>query len=467
MSEENSLISGRKRINIEFVDTAKIFLVACVSGAVFIALGVAFHSVVMAVLLPIITMVIYIFIVLRSKSDLPISILGDSFYYLGFIFTLVALVSSLVSLSAGDNVNMNSVVGSFGAALTTTILGLISRLVITSFSIQAKERRERIENEIERSLTTFSAQLDVLTNQVVASITKVHAQTEAALGDSLRSYKNVNDQLNEQYKSSMQKGSTDISAAMEGVAQRVNQLDIAPDTLSKPLINSLKGITDTLLDHQKNHEHVNKQLLSSNEKLAHQFDQTGEIIQQHVSKVEQAISSSITLSSEEYQKSLSQIGDAIVSSLDDVKDIKFEAKNQLQEQFRVLGQEVDGVVAGLVAIKAPIELSVAELNSGQDTLRKGISSFKKSTLSIADIVKETTVDVSELSSFRTEITELKQGIVDVNEQLVKMTGVSEDALNSMNAAASVTEKTSTQVAEDIATVYKSLALQIRALKGVS
>ena len=86
MTKEKDLVSGRTSVKVEFVSVARSFLLACVMGAVLIFLGVKFNSMLMAVAGPLAVMGLYIYTMLNTATDLPMTIIGDSFYYLGFIF---------------------------------------------------------------------------------------------------------------------------------------------------------------------------------------------------------------------------------------------------------------------------------------------------------------------------------------------------------------------------------------------
>ena len=55
--------------------------------------------------------------------------MGDSFYYLGFLYTLTALAISLFSIE-GD---INDLLKNFGIAITTTLVGLIGRIILSQF----------------------------------------------------------------------------------------------------------------------------------------------------------------------------------------------------------------------------------------------------------------------------------------------------------------------------------------------
>ena len=63
--------------------------------------------------------------------------LGDSCYFLGFLLTLIGLAISLYDL--GQDVEgklaATAVVARFGAAIITTLVGMIARIIITQFSL--------------------------------------------------------------------------------------------------------------------------------------------------------------------------------------------------------------------------------------------------------------------------------------------------------------------------------------------
>lgn len=72
---------------------------------------------------------------LRLRDDQ----IGDNFYYMGFIYTLVSLGMSLYQYSSGQNVD--DIVRNFGVAVASTIAGIILRILFNQL------RRDPIEFE--------------------------------------------------------------------------------------------------------------------------------------------------------------------------------------------------------------------------------------------------------------------------------------------------------------------------------
>ena len=89
--------------------------------------------------------------------------LGDNFYYLGFIYTLASLSAALMQLQEGMEVDQ--LLGSFGIALVTTIVGIAGRVLF----VQLRSELDDIEERVRRDLAATSSQLR---GQLAASITE-------------------------------------------------------------------------------------------------------------------------------------------------------------------------------------------------------------------------------------------------------------------------------------------------------
>jgi hypothetical protein len=79
--------------------------------------------------------------------------LGDNFYYLGFIFTLASLSAALLQLRAGTPIE--TLLGSFGIALATTIIGVAGRVMF----VQMRGEIDEIEAQVRRDLLAASEEL--------------------------------------------------------------------------------------------------------------------------------------------------------------------------------------------------------------------------------------------------------------------------------------------------------------------
>jgi hypothetical protein len=88
--------------------------------------------------------------------------LGDNFYYLGFIYTLASLSVALLQLR-GAGAQIEQLLGSFGIALATTIVGIAGRVLF----VQLRSEIDEVEERTRRDLAAASADLR---EQVASSV---------------------------------------------------------------------------------------------------------------------------------------------------------------------------------------------------------------------------------------------------------------------------------------------------------
>jgi uncharacterized protein YjiS (DUF1127 family) len=87
------------------------------------------------------------------KVRMRLDRLGDNFYYLGFLFTLASLSAALIQLQ--QSISIDDVLGSFGIALFTTIVGVAGRVLF----VQMRGDIEEVEDEVRRDLLSAANDL--------------------------------------------------------------------------------------------------------------------------------------------------------------------------------------------------------------------------------------------------------------------------------------------------------------------
>jgi len=466
VTEEKELVSGRKSVKFELVSVANSFLLACVLGGISIYLGVKFNSMLLSVAAPLAIMGTYIYSMLNFHADLPISIIGDSFYYLGFILTLLALVVSLVEMSNADKVNMNNIIGSFGVALMTTIVGLVSRIVVTSFSVQGKERRERLDTEIEHGLTKFSAQLDVLTNHAISSLTKVHSQTEEALLKTSKNYSDVNKEIASYLDEMVKEGSKSINESMENLSGRINNIDVSSDLVTKPLGKSLGGIIETLDEHQKSYNTINSQMVESNNSLSNQFSNSTTVIQKHVDNLESSLAKTLDKQIELYSESISDIGSTIIEQFGDIKDLKVDAQNDIENQLIQFNKKIKSLSDSLESLVSPINDAAENMTAGGKNIAEKFNGLISASNNINDMVDTANNNAEKIILAQGDLGELSGKVSEFSKGLENAISVINISSEKLSSLTDVTESSASQVANDIAEVYKQLANQIKSIKEI-
>lgn len=160
------------------LDIRKLFLAALVLGAGTIVAGQLLGNPLLTVALPVLVMFAYIATgFYRRSADPVLEQFADSIYYLGFLFTLIALVASLYAFRT-ESLVIGRLVSNFALALITTIVGLSARIVINDFRGEADSTRRRAQDELDRTTHRLileargiALRLEALNNEVHYTIT--------------------------------------------------------------------------------------------------------------------------------------------------------------------------------------------------------------------------------------------------------------------------------------------------------
>jgi len=155
----------------------KMFVVTLVTGVLGICTPQYFNYPLLAVFLPLGCMVLYTgFGYARSVDSVFLEQFADSVYYLGFLFTLVALVVSLYFYQ-GDTLESGVLVANFSLALLTTITGLAVRIYINNFQIEVQGVERQVMSAVEQAANDLVKKSKLISMQLDVS----HQETQAAI----------------------------------------------------------------------------------------------------------------------------------------------------------------------------------------------------------------------------------------------------------------------------------------------
>ncbi|MGR5132168.1 hypothetical protein [Vibrio alfacsensis] len=433
-------LGGRSRKQIELASLALPFMVSLIAGTSAIALGTFVSSTLLTVLLPLVFMGIYIWFSLSKTHDMPVSVAGDSFYQLGFALTMISMVASLVTLSFSTEVNISSIVGAFGAALSTSIVGMIARTVVTSFSIQTKERAEKLEQEVEKTILTFTSQLDSLTTHTVASLAKMHGETEQALNETVERYQKTQARVNDEYAESMNESLKVVESAITSLSSKINNIVVSPDMVSRPLEESLSSILNSIKESQKGYAHLVTDMTETNKSLASKIEESNTHIQRHVERMDNAFNEQIKKSSSEYQESM----DSISESISGLRNIQIGVQTNMTDKVSDLANQVDLIMNHLASVSLPLQESTDRINR---------------------TLIESTNSLEEVVNLKDELRLLSEVLPTLRVNIANMSAETDKSAETIRGVTEAVDGTTNQLASDISSVYSNLAEQIKSIKA--
>ncbi|MBC3409819.1 hypothetical protein HU720_00670 [Pseudomonas sp. SWRI51] len=118
----------------------------------------------------------------REKWDkqLTLAKFADSVYYLGFLFTVASIIICLLDIeSMGDN--LNGMAMRFGAAMVSTALGMLARIIHTGFRIDANDAVRSVEERAIHAAENLAISFDNTFQQLEVFRDKVDVASREAV----------------------------------------------------------------------------------------------------------------------------------------------------------------------------------------------------------------------------------------------------------------------------------------------
>lgn len=197
-------------------------------------------------------MVVYFFVVyqLNIKNNLMLrnEQLGDSFYYLGFLFTITALAASLISMNSEEGIQINVLLKNFGVAIITTLFGLVGRILFSQFRENLDDMNERAEMEVAQSVRNLKTQLDMSINLLKQQSQTIANNTDQTLKDSSASLRRFMEENNKILQETTEKSKTvieEFNKRASSISDKLSEVNIPTDKF-KDFENSVSNIVTTL-----------------------------------------------------------------------------------------------------------------------------------------------------------------------------------------------------------------------------
>jgi hypothetical protein len=286
----------------------------------------------------------------QSPSD------ADNLYYLGFLYTVASLGVALILYSKpGANSPEISIIGSFGLALSTTIVGLVARTVLAHHAVDIEEQDEhaRIQlhtatNEFINALTGSTERLSVVFDQNTTQLGNAFAVASEA----------VSKKMPDESKALVVALSTFTSELNRSLAFTLNELQKFPDAIKQAteridtehsellkknmalFTEAADGFMTLLVENNKKISSLGTAI----ERLSARVEEvpvSEDLISGHVERVYSVYSSAASKSAEQFRDSSA----TFVSALQHYSDAAMELSKRLATFSDMDGTKLSGAVA--------------------------------------------------------------------------------------------------------------------------
>jgi len=199
----------------------------------------------------------------RSRSEFANDTDGETFYYLGFIYTLLTLVASFIPLLAsGARPLTHQVLGLFGLGLVTTFFGLAGRILFLqgrgSQSVDTNAERlghayleaaRQIEATV-RGMARVEAELDSVLKRTHQSVAESLLKAMQQIADhSKRLFEDSNRQIADLIRNTAQQvdgtlrgAAENMGLALDSLKSKILELKLPPPQLAEQLEKRLQDL---------------------------------------------------------------------------------------------------------------------------------------------------------------------------------------------------------------------------------
>lgn len=202
--------------------------------------------------LPLVVMCCYWFVGYRVRekwnAQLTLAKFADSIYYLGFLFTVVSIIICLIDInSIGDNLNGMAI--RFGAAMVSTAIGMLARVIHTGFKVDTNDAVKGVEERAIQSAENLAMSFDAASQQLEVFRDQVMAASKEAVQSVQEQITAISQHSTNAMEAFFANATRQSNDAFERILTQAN--DASTDLLTT--INGLREKSEQTLDRMESH----------------------------------------------------------------------------------------------------------------------------------------------------------------------------------------------------------------------
>ncbi len=254
-------------------------------------------------LVPLLVMTCYIWLGYNSRADVVSEEkFADSCYYIGFIFTIVTIIVCLVDIpKMMPGKGMTEVAWRFGAAMTSTVFGMVVRVWLVGFRQDLGDGVRDAESRLVRAASEFVNQLELVRQRLQsldvtvvdaanATVATVNARVEATGQEQAKVLREYYSTMLAQTQVATQgviNELRDTSGAVKSVIDELNKgLRSTVTSFDSELLKATKALQQRLTTEALPKEIFSSQIKPAIEQLNVQTGRLGQAVQRIAEEIE-------------------------------------------------------------------------------------------------------------------------------------------------------------------------------------
>lgn len=380
---------------------------------------------------PLTFMAIYIFIGLnRSQDDVSDEKFADSCYYLGFIFTITSIIVSLFDLP-NLQTNLSDISVRFGAAMVSTVFGLIVRVYLVNFKKDSSDLTQEIEDQLIESANIFRTHLELavdslktfelaVDNAVKDTVARVEISIEKTAQGFSQEFKDTFSVISKKIGNAADKSSEHLKELAVVTMSAADQSSDHMSQVAVEMSKTLKSFSTVIMaDMQKFEEGIQKFTTAIDGRLS------------EIKFPDEYFSEVLRPPLNNLSSTVGQIGSEVESLSNTLKSTNLKLSsslNRVSNSAEKISDSMDNVNFAIEAQESVLEIAQKQ-SAAFDSLASNIRTLE-------EVLKSTVI----------QFEKHKQGVEDISNDSKELTAVvRDDLMKQINSGVEISSATSSDV----------------------
>ena len=313
--------------------------------------------------------------------------IGDNCYYLGFCITLASLAYTLYALgSAGNDEEIRrNVIPGFGVALSSTVVGVMARVVLLQFRVDLAARDKEARHQLNQAMRQFHTEMQTAVSSTREAIVQIRQTLDEHNEAEIKNNKRMQESFETRIEALVEEAVGGVKTAMQDI------VDSGKD-MNKRISASFRVNMDTAAQAMTaSTETITQELRRVTETLEAEMQRANAISVSSFEKMVMEVSEAMKLTSEKASKAIEAAGEKqnreMMKAVESVAENVFEIARQIGAQKDKVGtalkdfaKETHAVTEDLGAMARKIE-AAGEKQNGE--MMKAVESVAENVFEIA------------------------------------------------------------------------------------
>lgn len=309
--------------------------------------------------------------------------IGDNCYYLGFCITLASLAYTLYGLgAAGDDAAMLSdVISGFGVALSSTVVGVMARVVLLQFRVDLAARDKEARSQLNQVMRSFHGEMLSSVTSTREAITQIRQTLDEHTAATIDQNKRMQESFEERLAALVEEAVTGVKAAMDEVVESGKDMNRRLSASSRANMTSAETAMQASMVAVT--EDLKRATATLEEQMQHANDSSIATLERVVAEVSAAMS----LLSEEAAKTINASQEAqtgeMSRAVEAVAGNVFELAHQIGAQKDKLRDALDGYAQQTETARREVGALVKESSAAREEARKAAQAVETAAAKVA------------------------------------------------------------------------------------